>query len=259
MYTSFGVHIITAAEFYRPGFYVISMLLEEFLERMEGIAPANQADPEDRDRIGLIVEGSREVKNVCCALDITEPVVFEAIEQKSTMIVAHHTPLWEPIHAVRGSVASLLRMLLGSGIGLYVMHSNFDRAPTGVNQTLAHLFELENVEEMPMGVIGQCSCTLSEIANRLNAPLSLYGRLEVLERLAVVGGSGFQTDLIEYALQNGADAFLSAEIKHHLAIQPPLPLLVSTHYALEAPAMRRLAGEQEWTWVETAPKCTEIR
>jgi dinuclear metal center YbgI/SA1388 family protein len=235
------------------------MLLEEFLEKMETIAPQALADWEDVDRIGLIVEGDPEVKNICCALDVTFKVILEAIEQKSTMIVAHHSPLWEPIRTVRGPVASLLRTLLGSGIGLYVMHTNFDRAQTGVNQTLASLLGMEEVEEMPIGVLGRCSCSLPEIATRLNSPLSLYGRLDRLKRLAVVGGSGFQPELMEYALQKRADAFLSSEIKHHLAINPPLPLLVSTHYALEAPAMRRLASEQGWVFIDTAPECTEIR
>lgn len=253
-----GVHIPSAAGFYRPGSHFFPMQLGEFLEKMEQIAPPALADPEDAVRIGLIVEGDPDVRNICCALDVTPRVIEQAIEQHSTMIVVHHTPFWEPISQVRGSVAALLRSLLGARIGLYVMHTNFDRAETGVNRTLAHLLEMEEVEELPLGVLGTISFSPPEIARRLGGPLTLYGRLERLKRLAVVGGSGFQVELMEDALQRGADAFLSAEIKHHFAINPPLPLLVSSHYALEAPAMRCLAREQGWGWTETAPERTEL-
>jgi Uncharacterized conserved protein len=52
----------------------------------------------------------------------------------------------------------------------------------------------------------------------------------------------------------GADTFLSAELKHSVARVAPLPCLESTHYALEAPAMKRLAAQKGWQYIDDTPK-----
>ncbi len=234
------------------------MHIRAILDELEDIAPLDLADEEDIPRIGLVVEGEEDIRNVCCSVDVTPRVIRQAIDQGSTLLVAHHTPFYDPIWAVRGGDADLLRALLGNRINLYVMHTNFDRAPRGVNQTLAMLLDMKQVEEMPMGIIGECPLSLPEIQQRLNTPLKLYGTLIQPQVLAVVGGSGFHPDLIEYAYYRGAEAFLSAELKHHTALKSPLPLLESTHYGLEAPAMQRLAEERGWTYIESAVPCRYI-
>ncbi len=55
------------------------------------------------------------------------------------------------------------------------------------------------------------------------------------------------------AQQLGADAFLSAEMKHSVARAAPLPCIESTHYALEAPAMKRLAAQRGWQYINDPP------
>ncbi len=234
------------------------MQIRSVLEELEEIAPADLADEEDSERIGLIVEGEEDIRNVCCSVDVTPRVVQQSMDRGCTLLIAHHTPFYQPLFSIQGEDALLLRALLGSRINLYVMHTNFDRAPKGVNQTLALILEMRKVEEMPMGILGECPLSLPAIQQRLTAPLKLYGSLTQPRALAVVGGSGFYPELIEYARYHGAEAFLSAELKHHVALKSPLPLLESTHYALEAPAMRRLAEEHGWTFLESAPPCRYI-
>ena len=55
------------------------------------------------------------------------------------------------------------------------------------------------------------------------------------------------------ARQLGAEAFLSSEMKLSVARAAPLPCIESTHYALEAPAMRRLAAQQGWQYIDDPP------
>jgi dinuclear metal center YbgI/SA1388 family protein len=235
------------------------MHIHTVLEELEELAPQDLADPEDSGKIGLVVEGTDEIRNICCSVDVTMDVILQAAARDSTLIITHHTPFWNPLLTIRGHEAHLLRALLAADINLYVMHTNFDRAPHGVNRTLALLLDLKHVSEMPMGLLGECRLSLKTIRQRLNSSLKLYGNLERAHHLAVVGGSGFQTELIDYAFLHGADAFLSAELKHHVALHSPLPLLESTHYALEAPAMRRLAEDHDWLFMETALPCRDIR
>jgi putative NIF3 family GTP cyclohydrolase 1 type 2 len=74
-----------------------------------------------------------------------------------------------------------------------------------------------------------------------------------VSRLAVVGGSGFDPLLIREAYDEGAEAFLSAELKHSVARAAPIPLIEATHYSLEAPAMRELALRFGWDYIDDPP------
>lgn len=232
---------------------------EEFLALMEEIAPVSLADQEDLERIGLIVEGMEEIATVCCALDATPEIAEEAASTGASMLVVHHTPFFQPLLSIRGRAARILKVLLGAGTNLFVMHTNFDRAPVGVNRTLAEILGLKEVVEMPLGLVGECSLTPVEIARRLSAPLRVVGKADTISRLAIVGGSGFRPELLGCASRLGADAFLSAELKHHVALASPLPLLEAPHHVLESPAMRRLAEERGWRYIEGALETGLVR
>ena len=82
--------------------------------------------------------------------------------------------------------------------------------------------------------------------------------MKSIKRLAIVGGSGFDIDLIYEAVSLGADTFLSAELRHSVYRSSPIPLLESTHYALEAPAMRVLAERKGWCYIDDPPVITSF-
>jgi dinuclear metal center YbgI/SA1388 family protein len=229
------------------------MEVRAFIGDMEKIAPPDLADEYDAGKIGLVVEGKSEITHVCCALDATARVVTEAVRQHADMLVVHHTPLWDPVTKITGPSALLFRDLLSAGTNLYVMHSNFDRAPQGVNATLAGILDLADIQEMSMGLVGRCTIAVDEIARKLGGNLRVWGKRDKITRLAVVGGSGFDPGLIDEAVALGADAFLSAEMKHHVARRSPILCIEATHYALEAPAMRMLAFRKGWHFIEDSP------
>jgi len=230
------------------------MYRDEIIQDLEISAPPELAEPFDQGRIGLIVEGKQEINRVCTCLDVTPLVVRQAIEQGADMIVAHHTPFWYPLTSITGSDALLLRDLLSHEINVYVMHTNYDLAQGGVNHCLAGLLGLGSVQPLSLGVVGDCHLTPSMIAEHLGTPLRVWGSAKEIKRLALVGGSGFDPALIKEAYYAGAQAFLSAELKHSVARASPLPLLEATHYALEAPAMRILAGRKGWTYIDDPPE-----
>lgn len=233
------------------------MNVRAFIEEMEQIAPPELAEAFDAGRIGLVVEGRQRIDTVCCALDATPRVARIAAESGSGMLVVHHTPLWKPVTALTGQTASLMRTLLSSGMNLYVMHTNFDRAGEGVNDALAELLGLTDLTPMSLGCVGTCSISPARIAERLGCSLRIWQELSDLRRLAIVAGSGFDPVFLDEAKGLGADAFLSAEMKHSVARGAPLPCIEATHYALEAPAMRRLAARKGWQFIDDSPKiCT---
>jgi len=229
------------------------MEIGEFIRSMEDLAPPGLAEEWDRERIGLVVEGKRDPERVCCALDATWAVVREAVSQDADILVVHHTPLWDPVTAIRGPLASLLREVLASRMHIYVMHTNLDHAPGGVNDVLAGLLSLEGIASLSLGVVGECRIGIKEIAGRLGCPLLVWGTATLPGKLAVVGGSGFSPELIEEATDAGATSFLSAEARHSVIRHSPLPLIEATHYALESPAMRVLAQRMGWNYIEDIP------
>lgn len=229
------------------------MDIGDLIAELERVAPPGYADEMDKGRIGLIIEGRSEVGTVACTLDVTPAVVREAVQRNVDLLVAHHTPVWSPVTAVRGRLASLLREVLASGLNVYVMHTNFDQAPGGINDELAQLLGLENVERMTLGVCGNCPIGMEEICRLLDAPLLAWGEPRLPGRLAVVGGSGFDPGLIGEAVMLRAESFLSADLKHAVIRESPLPLIEAPHYALEAPGMRRLAEEKGWLYIDDPP------
>lgn len=234
------------------------MDVKSFAHEMERLAPPALAEEFDAGRIGLVVEGEPEFETVCCALDATPAVVREAIRKKAGMLVVHHTPLWTPLTALTGPTAELMRVVLSARLNIWVMHTNFDRAEEGVNNALAELLALADTSPMTLGLVGDCTLSPAEIGARLACPLRVWGTPGKIRRLAVVGGSGFDPILFGEAMELGADAFLSAELKHSVYRSAPLPCIEATHYALEAPAMRRLAARNRWHYIEDKPRLAFI-
>ena len=230
------------------------MDIERVIAALKQVAPPELAEEYDAGRIGLVVEGTGDVGVVCCALDATQTVVEAAARAGADMLVVHHTPLWSPVTAVRGSTSHLLRTILAARMNLYVMHTNFDQAEGGINDVLAARLGFTGVERMAAGLVGDCSLDPEEIARRLpGGGIRVYGEVETIRRLAVVGGSGFDPGLLREAANLGAEAFLSAELKHSVARASPIPCLEATHYALEAPGMEALAARMGWHYIPDPP------
>jgi dinuclear metal center YbgI/SA1388 family protein len=234
------------------------MHVRAFIEEMERLAPPHLAEDFDAGKIGLIVEGTPEISTICCALDATPLVVKRAVAARAGMLVVHHTPLWTPVTSLTGPVAGLMRDVLAAGLNVYVMHTNFDHAEGGINDALAELLALTSTEPMTLGLTGDCTLTTQEIARRLSCPVRVWGKVKKPGRLAVVGGSGFDPALMAEAVEHGADALLSAELKHSVYRAAPLPCIEATHYALEAPGMERLARNRGWRFIADPPVISVI-
>jgi putative NIF3 family GTP cyclohydrolase 1 type 2 len=229
------------------------MHVRTFIQEMEELAPPDLAEDFDAGKIGLVVEGKKDISRICCALDATPFVVHQALLASADMLVVHHTPLWTPLTALTGRVAGLMRALLSAEMNLYVMHTNFDKAEEGVNDALAELLSLEDTEPLALGLIGTCTISPAEISRRLGGNVRLWGEIKKCGRLALAAGSCFDPYLLGEAYVKGADVFLSAEMKHSVARSSPLPCIEASHYSLEAPAMQRLAIRKGWQYIDDPP------
>lgn len=148
-------------------------------------------------------------------------------------------------------------MLIRNGIGLFAAHTNLDSADGGVNDCLAEVLGLQNIEKLPpdnLGRIGMLSSPMPFIDFARAVEQKLGTRVRItgsdttsVQRIALVGGSAAEDMFAAKAA--GADAFITGEMKHHLAIQADamgLCIIEAGHYETEKvvlqPLISRLQG-----------------
>jgi dinuclear metal center protein, YbgI/SA1388 family len=225
------------------------MELSELIRTLEEIAPPELAEEMDKGKIGLIVPGTRDVKKVATALDPTPYVIKKAVEAKADALIVHHTLIWNPIAMIDRELALSLKMLLDSRMSLYSMHTNFDRAPGGVNDTLAALLGMSSVVAIDLSCAGmvekQSLASFAAMAAKaLQTDVEVVGPADKEVRTVVTSsGSGFR-DALAVAKRLNADVLLSSELRHDvIRDRGEVALVAAPHYFTEAPAMKKLAEQ----------------
>lgn len=222
--------------------------LAEVVEAIDALYPAETAA--EWDAVGLVCgDPEAQVRRVLLAVDPVEAVVDEALAGGFDLLLTHH-PLY-----LRGtsSVAAtdpkgrVVHRLITAGAVLLVAHTNADVATPGVSDALAALFDLQDVRQLSLGGLGRVGLlpkplTVRELTERAASvlPATAWGVRSsgdpdrVVRTLAVCGGAG-DTLLREAAAL--ADAYLTADLRHHPASEAPagLVLLDAAHWATEWP------------------------
>lgn len=223
----------------------MSITVQQVLEEMRRIAPPELA--ESWDNVGLLVDAGRPVDAILTTLDITAPVVEEAVKQGCTLIVSHHPVIFDPIKRV--TAQDLPALLLAGGVSAVCMHTNLDAAPGGVNDTLAELLGMRDTIPFADGCgrIGTVDATtakaLAELCWDTLGPGVRYVEADhPVLRLAEVSGAG--GSYWKEALELGADCLVTGEANHHAACdakQRGMGLVAAGHWATERPIAAVLA------------------
>ena len=244
------------------------MKLAELIDILEEIAPPGLADADDMARIGMIVRGRDEVDKAVVALDPTEKVLLHAVEASAGIVIVHHPLIFHPVNTIPPYLGRHLKPLLENDISLYAMHTNYDRTEGGINDVLASRIGLIDVENADMARIGTLSkrMELDEFAalvsEKLETDVQCAGEHDV-QRVMVLGGSGFHRDVIDLALANNADVLVSAELRHdalRYSLASGLCVVDAGHYGTENPGMRALCERLpvEAEFVEDRPEVKVI-
>ena len=112
--------------------------VSDMINELEDIAPPELADADDR--IGLQVgDPSMEVRRVCVTVDVSVGVVDLAVEHRANLLVAHHPLIYAPLTSVAeiDPITQRLAKLIRANVALFVLHTNYDTVPGGVNDALA--------------------------------------------------------------------------------------------------------------------------
>lgn len=121
------------------------MLVKNIIKAIEDFAPP--VYQESYDNCGLQVgDYNQEVSGVLLTLDVTEPIVEEAIERGCNMIVAHHPLLFSGLKSISGKnyIERVVRMAIKNDISIYAAHTNLDNVYNGVNAKFASRLGLVN-------------------------------------------------------------------------------------------------------------------
>ena len=205
------------------------------------------------DNAGFLLGHSQnDVKTAVLALDITDTVISEAIEEKAQLIISHHPLIFSPLKSLTdtGSGRKALR-LAEAHIAAICMHTNLDIAEGGVNDVLIRLLGAEPVSALDEEGCGRIG-TISEELNLMDfikdakeklscSGIRYYNAGKKVKKLAVMGGSG--ADEIETAFNKGCDTYLTADIKYHqfqLAEELGLNLIDAGHFNTENPVIYTL-------------------
>ena len=239
------------------------MKVQDVLEWLDALAPLETA--EGFDNVGLLMgDREAEVHTVLFGMDITDAMADEAIQLGAELIITHHPFIFHALKRIdyTGPQGRILSLLIQNGISVIAAHTNYDKAPGGVCDSLAAALGLQAVESCDDYVrIGMLPAPLfpaalaSEIRKALRVdPRCCYAQDKPIARVAVSGGSygeGWQA-----ALAAGADAYIVGEIGyHHAADACACGLVVydAGHFPTELPGvvnlyMRFLADAAASQW-----------
>ena len=204
------------------------------------------------DNSGLLVgHPDNEVTGVHFALDVTNAVIDEAVEIGANLIVTHHPMMFSPIKRLveTNHEARLLCRLIREGISLISAHTNLDQAPGGCNDVLAERIGLTGIQGEGFVRVGSLPrpMTATELAARIGTALGDVVRVmgdpsAVITKVGMCSGSG--ADEWPAAAALGAQAFLTGEVKHHIALEAAsdgVVMLEAGHHATEEPGIFALA------------------
>lgn len=235
--------------------------IEKFVQAIEKIAPRELAY--DWDNSGLLLRCKDSASRVMIALDATADVVDEAVREGCDFLLVHHPLIFAPIKTLSFDhpTDAVLMRLIREGISLYAAHTTFDRAQGGINDTLGAKLGLKDVRtvqgpgealmrigQLPKNYDDEAFITLVKTVLGVATIRASCAQCGKISSVAMVGGSG--GDFVQAAKNEGAQALLTGEAKHHHHIEAAacdLLIIEAGHYETECVFVERIfMSLQSW-------------
>ncbi len=228
------------------------MKIKEVLSALERFAPLPLQ--ESWDNAGLQVGLTEtEVSGALLCLDVNERIVDEAVQKGCNLIVSHHPLLFRGLKTISDltDVQRTVMKAIQKGICVVSMHTNMDNAKGGVNFKIAEKLGLQQVRffapktvdgiEAGSGVIGEYADPLAAddfvkaVKQAFDVECALCNELlrRPISRVAICGGAG--DFLLDTAVVEGADAFITGEMHYHqyFGYEQTIQICVIGHYQSE--------------------------
>lgn len=223
------------------------MKIKEVLQFLESKFPLQWQ--EDFDNSGMQCgDKEREITGALVCFEFSDAVIEEAIQLNANLIVAHHPLIFggglkkiEPTDRVGRMVCKAIE----NKLVLYSMHTNVDSGIGGGNDAFAQKLKLLNarvLDPKPLTLEGGAQVGLGKVGELSNAmsvsEFVVYVKdcldLQVVKyagdiqrpvkTVAVCGGAG--SSLIRQAMQSGADAYVTGDVRYHDFYIPDNQMLI---------------------------------
>jgi dinuclear metal center YbgI/SA1388 family protein len=239
------------------------MLLAQILKKLEELAP--QSLGLSKDIYGLqfgtkIGMDKKHVTKVLLALDPSKHAIAEAVKIKANLMITHHGLTHNPVMEFNDDLLDKIRLLSENRINLFVIHTAWDAAPSGVAETFVSKCALRIVEPLNFHdgsqkkAIGRICVpyepiTVEKLAQRIKANLDLkyvkiHGKLDAqVNRIAVCPGKGITKESIFTAAEKECDCYITGEATYKEILDIKnfgINLIETSHYASEMPGMESL-------------------
>lgn len=186
------------------------------------------------DNAGFLVGRKKlAVNKILVALDVTEEVVQEAVEQGAQLIVAHHPVIFGGVKSMTDQTVTgrILLSLAENRIAAICAHTNLDAVEGGVNDALALRLGLTDIGQLSQaGVDGQgrpygigrvglvSEQPLYDFAMEVKRLLGANG-IRLVDggkpvHMVAVGG-GACAEFMSDVLTQGCDTFVTSDVKYH--------------------------------------------
>ena len=225
------------------------MKVQTVLDYIDSFAPFASAEPWDNS--GLQVGSpDAEISSVLLCLDVTRSEVRQAAEKGVGLILSHHPLIFHPLRSVSfdGVPAECVRQ----GICVVSAHTNLDKAPDGVNDSLCRALNMDFVKAPPSVAGGflntgtipgvrSVRALASHVATRLHAPVRCVSSDRPVSSVAVCSGAG--AEFASDAVSLGFDALITGYASYHdflEAEEAGLTLLAAGHFETEVVFMNDL-------------------
>ncbi len=238
--------------------------IQQVCEFLDQFAPTRLA--EEWDNVGLLTgDRDSECDRIMTCLTVTPDSAAEAIEERASLIVAHHPLPFRPLKRLTtdSTPSRLIWELARANVAIYSPHTGFDSALEGINQLLARKIGLGHVEPLKVipddeqnlgagriGVVAGGPQTLREFVDSIKQAfdkrtIKVVGRSDrSVDKVAVACGSG--GSFLGDAIRAGCDTFVTGEATFHSCLEAQaadVNIVLIGHYDSERFAIEKLAEQ----------------
>ena len=201
----------------------------EFGNVIDELCPRSLA--EEWDNCGFqICFGDRQVKKVLVALEVTDTVIDEALNNGTDLIVTHHPLLFRNIKNVYDNdvIGNHLIRLIQEEISVFSCHTDFDKMDGGNGDYFGEILGMKNISRIQNDVSGfcrkgelPCEMTVSELKKHIADSVELdekhirtAGKTEGrIFKCAWCTGAG--SEFADIAFEDGCQCFITGDLKYH--------------------------------------------
>lgn len=208
------------------------------------------------DNSGIIIDSGEEVIGALFSLDLSLKTVDVAKKLGFNLIVTHHPAIFGGVSRINADDA--IAQCIKNGISVISMHLNLDVAPKGIDHYLMCGLggkDPEILEGIEGGGYGRVYSVepvkFSEYFKQVKKEFSTeralsFGREKTVKKVASFCGAGCDNKAINFAVSNGADVFVSSDMKHHeiaALLNKKVNVIHLTHYSAECYGFNRIYNE----------------